>query len=397
MAELTSLSQIRNKLLKRWEQYHFHQLALMEQPHEQWLQVKLPKITGKQLLHEYQDVIEWLDNVADIERHHGVQLVKQQVSFTKLGKQNLPVAIRFADMESLARYLGKWQQWQGFHLAKQQIVSQFPQLMPWVVGSAALVDKHQASWPNLLKVCEYFTQHPRPNCYIRQLDITGVDTKFIEKHKSILKLLLDQLLDDEAIDQRFDKMAEHGFEQRFGLKFDPPMIRFRLLDPQFWHEFAGMSDITLPLEQFTQLDLMIDQVYITENKINGLAFPKARNAIVIFGLGYGIQSLKSVPWLTQCQIRYWGDIDTHGFAILSQLRSYFPHTQSMLMDEATLLACKGGWGTEKASKAHKAERLNCLTASEAQLYHDLKTHRWQPNLRLEQEQVPMHRLEAWLG
>nr|WP_221935062.1 Wadjet anti-phage system protein JetD domain-containing protein [Catenovulum sediminis] len=66
-----------------------------------------------------------------------------------------------------------------------------------------------------------------------------------------------------------------------------------------------------------------------------MAFPPVNNAICIFGLGYGVQLLKEVNWLNQVAIYYWGDIDTHGFAILSQLRGYFPKVKSMLMDEAT--------------------------------------------------------------
>ncbi|NOR71388.1 MAG: hypothetical protein GQ532_17115, partial [Methylomarinum sp.] len=33
---------------------------------------------------------------------------------------------------------------------------------------------------------------------------------------------------------------------------------------------------------------------------------------------------------------YWGDLDTHGFAILSRLRHYYPQVKSILMDEKTL-------------------------------------------------------------
>lgn len=44
----------------------------------------------------------------------------------------------------------------------------------------------------------------------------------------------------------------------------------------------------------------------------------------------------------------WGDIDTHGFAILDRLRRHFPQVRSMLMDRATLLAHEGQWVTEQA-------------------------------------------------
>lgn len=69
--------------------------------------------------------------------------------------------------------------------------------------------------------------------------------------------------------------------------------------------------------------------------MNCLTFPAVSKAIVIFGTGYGVKKLKAISWLHEKSIRYWGDIDAHGFEILSQLRSYFPQTDSFLMDRAT--------------------------------------------------------------
>jgi hypothetical protein len=39
------------------------------------------------------------------------------------------------------------------------------------------------------------------------------------------------------------------------------------------------------------------------------------------------------------------DIDTHGFAILSQARSVFPELKSLLMDRETLLANRPLWAS----------------------------------------------------
>ncbi len=41
--------------------------------------------------------------------------------------------------------------------------------------------------------------------------------------------------------------------------------------------------------------------------------------MVLFGSGYGFEFLSNVLWLAKLNIYYWGDIDTHGFAILNQL------------------------------------------------------------------------------
>ena len=103
----------------------------------------------------------------------------------------------------------------------------------------------------------------------------------------------------------------------------------------------------------------------------------------IFGKGFQISLLKDADWLSDKQIIYWGDIDVHGFQILSQLRSYFPKTQSCLMDIETFskfrhLAVTG-------AKTDRTELAN-LSSDENYLYTYLLS--LEENDRLEQEKIP---------
>ncbi|MEN6585629.1 MAG: Wadjet anti-phage system protein JetD domain-containing protein [Sulfuricella sp.] len=70
-------------------------------------------------------------------------------------------------------------------------------------------------------------------------------------------------------------------------------------------------------------------------------------------------------WLKNCSIHYWGDIDTHGFGILDQLRGHFDHVASFLMDRATLDAHAAVWGSE--DKPLRVD-LHRLTSEERALY-----------------------------
>ncbi len=106
------------------------------------------------------------------------------------------------------------------------------------------------------------------------------------------------------------------------------------------------SGITVTQATFAKLELPVTEVFITENEINFLAFPDVQAAMVIFGAGYGFENLASVEWLRNRVIHYWGDIDTHGFAILNQLRRYFPQAASLLMDRETLMEHQVLWGVE---------------------------------------------------
>jgi len=85
-----------------------------------------------------------------------------------------------------------------------------------------------------------------------------------------------------------------------------------------------------------------------------------------------------------CQVYYWGDIDTHGFAILDQLRAHISHARSLLMDRATLLAFEDQWGVEEAQTQRDLPRID---ADERTLYDDLRDNRIRSALRLEQERI----------
>ena len=46
--------------------------------------------------------------------------------------------------------------------------------------------EHSEDWAKILAVLVWFRANPRPAMYLRQVDIAGVDTKFIEARRSLL-------------------------------------------------------------------------------------------------------------------------------------------------------------------------------------------------------------------
>ena len=105
---------------------------------------------------------------------------------------------------------------------------------------------------------------------------------------------------------------------------------------------------------------------------------------MLWGKGFEVDRVGSVPWLANADVAYWGDLDTHGFAILNQLRAWLPQTRSLLMDRETLMAHRDRWVAE-ASPA--MSRIDRLTADEQDLYQDLVTDRLGERVRLEQERI----------
>ncbi len=221
--------------------------------------------------------------------------------------------------------------------------------------------------------------------YARELGIPGVDGKFIEENRALLGAWLDRLLPAEAVDATVRGLADNGFERRFGLRCDEPLIRFRWLGRAFMLD-GRIADATVPLSEFAAYAPGCERVFVTENRINFLTLPGCAGSLAIFGGGYAIDRLGSLPWLRDKPLYYWGDIDTHGFAILSRLRRLWAHTRSLLMDRDILLCHKALWSEEPQDRRCLHE-LDALGDEERALYDDLRFDRLGERVRLEQERM----------
>lgn len=304
----------------------------------------------------------------------GYSLKYQTVKTNNHGVQDIPVSISFESEQDYLKFIGKVQATVNFRVDLEKILPVFPELKEWVGKYPNKVITNHDIWDDLLKVCVYFNANPIPFLYIRELPIK-VHTKFIEQNKTIIRELLDIII-AEHINQ-----DEKHFERRFNLKYDEPLVRFRLLDKSIQQQyFFNMEDISLPIEQFRKLNIPVSTVYIVENKMNMLTFPHIENSIVIWGHGFGVDIMKDVEWMNDKRIFYWGDIDSHGFQILSEVRTHFPMIKSFLMDRETFnLFFEGDKGTET-----NVEKELCLSQEESDMFKYLKVN----NYRLEQEKIP---------
>ena len=292
---------------------------------------------------------------------------------TKLhGVQDLPSSIVFQSENDYLKFIGKEKVTARFKEDIARIIEDYPELNDWIYKYPRKVIEND--WDSLLMVCAYFKRTPQPNLYIRELPIK-VHTKFIENNKGIIKELLDILIAD-YVDQ-----DEKHFESRFHLKYDEPIVRFRILDNSISHlSFSDVEDISIPISQFKQLALPVQKVYVVENKINMLSFPMVEKSIVIWGHGFGVETICNVDWLKDKDIFYWGDLDAQGFQILSLLRSHFGQVKSFLMDRPTFDEFFEG---DKGTPANIEKGL-CLTPEENEMFLYLKEN----NFRLEQEKIP---------
>jgi len=347
------------------------------------LRIPLKRPNSKELAEQFEAAQRWVADLSAVDKERagrGCRMEWQEFAHRQLGRNRIPVAaVVESEKEGLA-LIGKQAEAARFRELAATIAAAFSELAQWMQRHPLRVLEQAEDWPRLLAVLDWVVRHPGVEVYLRQIDVSGVDTKFIEQHRGLLGDLLDRTLPPERINSQYS--GARNFEQRYGFRRKPALVRLRFLDRKL--SLHGLTDLTVTGEEFARLALPIERVFITENEINFLGFPEVTDGLMLFGAGYGFDHLAQADWLRQKHVYYWGDIDTHGFAILDQLRSLFPSARSLMMDRTTLLEHRMFWGSEDRAASRQLERLD---AEESALYDDLRFDRIAPSLRLEQERI----------
>lgn len=380
--------EVKKKLQGKWDKGAFLKMDVLSFPYR----YSLGRISSRQMTERFDELREW---IALYMNDSGLEFILQweTVNHRQMGKNKVPEALLFQSMDELSQYLGRSDEWKSFNRSITLLAEKSEALAQW--GRARPLDLLRIGdeLERLILLWEWMSENPCPVIYLRQIDLPGIDSKFTEKHRKILSQWLDLTLPEEQIDNRFHGVSR--FEERYGYRKKPELIRFRFLDESL--KWRGCDDISLPAEQFCRLysseDIPVEVVYIVENDICGLSFPPVQKGLVIFGKGYHFDNWKKCRWLHKVPLWYWGDLDTHGFAILDQFRAIMPHCRSFLMDRPILTDHAFSWGSEP--KPFTGD-LNNLTEEELSVYDDLRFNRIRKNLRLEQEFVRFGHIKAAL-
>src|SRR5215831_17503681 len=391
----TTPNDLREQVLRAWERGKILSAGITDETlFPLKLSMRRPDATA--MGQSFEAVRGWIRELEENSRSgkgFGYEIEWADVNHRQLGRNRMPARVSVPTESDALRLIGKEREGRRFRELAQVTTTKFPALAPWLSRRPFTLIEHAQDWARILDVLAWFRDHPRSNLYLRQVDIPGVDTKFIEGRMQLFSELLDIILeayDDPPTAQKLT--VAQKFTQRFGLRAKPPLIRLRVLDSRI--AIAGLSDLTIPVSEFAALNVGARHVFLTENEVNCLAFPEFAQAIVVFGKGYGAGLLQSASWLSGRHIYYWGDIDTHGFAILDRLRARFPNVRSLLMNRETLLAHRSLWVQEHAP--YRAAALSHLDPEEHALFHDLLNDRLGKNVRLEQERIPYAFLENQL-
>lgn len=296
----------------------------------------------------------------------------------KHGSNDFPSAIYIETLEDLLKLTSKTKEFANLEKSVGLIRQQFPELDPWIIEYWKEITQSSNDIEALIEVVKYLQSNPRPDCFARELPL-AIPTKLIENHRSFLASWLDRVLPPKHIDFG---CSTRDFYRRYGFRCSEEHFLVRVLDPRLQAEWNWPhEECSFPISYLSKLTANNLQVVIVENKVNLLTFPRIPSGIAIGGLGRGISRLAQLPWLSTSSILYWGDLDVDGFEILAMVRRYYPQTQSLFMDMATLeqfldLVTPGnGRSPELPHELNDQEAKGFVQCRES-------------NLRLEQEHIP---------
>ena len=220
---------------------------------------------------------------------------------------------------------------------------------------------------------------------LRALAVQGNDTKFFERHASLLTALLDERFDGEA--------SRQGLVGFLGA----------LPEDDHWLLIAPLAPGLLPFAQMRvrasellTTPLPGSRILLVENErcLHQLPAP-VQDTIAVLGAGLNLGWL-AAPWLQERSVAYWGDLDTWGLRMLATARHHLPHLHALLMDRATFSAHQH---LAVAEPVHAPEPISgAQTPEEAALQAHLRA---QARGRLEQEFLPtdtVHRaVRTWVN
>lgn len=295
--------------------------------------------------------------------------VRGRIGGRLAGATGLPVRAVVESYPQAWQLLGTAVQADAF-LRAVALAAEVPAAREWALAHPLRAVALAEDWPALLIAYEWLAEHRGSGLYLRQVSAPGVDTKFFERHRGVLAGMLGV-------------PSGAAFASALGLAAKPSVVRVRF-DPELLEMPPSITEATFRSEELGSLRVRPRSALIVENEITYLSVPIPAGSVVLWGKGYDADEPASLAWLADTEVRYWGDIDTHGFGILNRVRARLPHTRSVLMDRETLLAHEDRWGSEPVP-ANSA--LSNLNTGERALYEDLVTDRYGSAVRLEQERI----------
>lgn len=211
---------------------------------------------------------------------------------------------------------------------------------------------------------------------LRLLSGYGVDTKFVERHETLLRRLLDTRFADAASEQGLLNFLD------------------ALDEKDHWLLVRSLSEGLLPFQrlritsaELAQTALPATRILLIENERCEHLLPPLRDCIAVLGAGFDLAWLAGQA-LEGKKLYYWGDLDTWGLAMLARARQLRPNLQALMMTQE-VFTDYADFAVSEPQRAGDFDQ-SYLAADEQALLLDLQQRK---KGRLEQEFIPIQRVQ----
>lgn len=248
MQDWTTPTDLADQVLRVWTKGRILAASVIGEPLFP-LALRLRRPDARAYGEHFEKVRNWiraLEDGARSRRGYGYDIEWTEINHRLLGRNKIPDRVAVPTEADALKLIEMEKEAARFEHLRQSTERSFPVLAEWLARKPLVALSHARDWPRILAVLAWFRDHPNSNLYLRQLDIEGVDTKFIENRKALLAELLALIVEKSSSPQA--EGVAQTFEQRYGLKSKPPIIRFRVLDRSL--AVGGLLDVATPAAQF---------------------------------------------------------------------------------------------------------------------------------------------------
>ena len=166
-----------------------------------------------------------------------------------------------------------------------------PRLVPWVGRHPIKALQLSAVWEQVLGTVRWIDERQRPGMYLRQVDVPGVDSKFIEAIAGS-----SPSYSTSSLTRIASTRAAVDFSARYGSAVSPATCAFRCTDLFRVRVLRLQRDDRPPGR--ARDGAARDHAGLRGRERDHLpGFPAHRDAMVIFGAGYAVSVLEPLGWL----------------------------------------------------------------------------------------------------
>ena len=149
------------------------------------LELRLKGPDTRALSDRFDEVRHW---IRELERESRYRIEWREINHRLLGRNQVPARIVVPGEQEALELIGRTDDAARFRALAAGTLEKLPELGAWLARRPLTALEYAADWERIMKVLVWFRGHPRSGLYLRQLDIAGVDTKFIEGRKALLEI-----------------------------------------------------------------------------------------------------------------------------------------------------------------------------------------------------------------